>query len=37
VLEPEDPDYRKYGPLLVFAIVLALLFWAVAAYRLGGR
>jgi hypothetical protein len=30
----DDPDERRYGPPLIFSIVLALLVWGRALYEL---
>lgn len=31
----DDPVARRYGPIVVGLLVLAVLFWAEALYRLG--
>lgn len=35
--EDDDPDARRYAPLLAFAFVLALFAWSAALYRLGAK
>ncbi len=33
----DNPDEKRYGPIVVFLLVLAMLAWAVALHRLGGK
>lgn len=31
----KDPDQKIYGPIIIFLIVLSIIAWEVAPYRLG--
>lgn len=35
--DDEDPQARRYGPVIIFILVLALFAWAYALHTLGAK
>lgn len=36
-MSDDHPDARRYGPIIIFLLVFAMLMWALALRRLGAR
>jgi hypothetical protein len=36
-MSDDDPDERRYGPIIIFLVVFGLLIWAFALHLVGGH